>query len=304
MAFPPEVWAVVAAFTRSKRSISRIGRVCKKSHKGVTKSVHPWRALERKYGIQPAEDPERARENTMRYVKERRLVKRGLENFAHTGHLVDRAPRLRPTGLRFWERRLHYLKRDPDFYHVFLTALLDKPVVDTVPTREQAELTNVCDQIGKPLRETPLVLQTPRTLRGGGAQPEMDMTMLCAVYTAVCKPGTNILVLYTKDYNMYAMRMRIDTFLQGFDGASVEGLPPPNWVRHTERLENSKYGAWMHLRNSSSIILCSTDDPLPRVLQFDGVIGPGTGIRPLVWLLEPTFPFPKHYVDFTVPHAD
>ncbi len=294
---PPDVWAVIAAFTRSKGDIVRIGLLCKASHDGVTKQAHPWRMLERKYGIQPAEEPERARENTIKYVKERQLVKHGLERFAFTGELrADRVLRSANANLYFWERVLAYVKSDPLFYHSCLTALFDKP--DTAPTREL-----LCDVPEKPVDREPLVLQPPPAFRGANVLPERDMAMLCAVYTAVRKPGSNILLLHERDVDLW---MRIEKFLEALDGDIVQGLPSPKWVVYSVNLDNSNneavVGTWIQLRNSSSIIVCSTEDPPPRGPEFAGIISSAIRVgRQNHWIIAPGFRPPEHCVHFVVP---
>ncbi len=298
MAFPPEVWAVVAASTYSKRSIACIGRVCKASHDGVTNLAHPWRMLERKYGIQPAENPERARENTIKYVKERRVIKRGLENFANCGFLTVRGPGLpQPTlTLQFWEKELGFVKSYPTSYYVFLTALFDKPVVDTVPIRIEERVKQIIRKVKGD--ETSRVLAMPS--RGEDVWPERDIAMLCAVYTAVRKPGANILLYHDTDDSLWP---RIVMFLEAFDGGIVQGLPPSKWVVYTTELDHDNkdeaVGTWIHLRNSSSILVCSTDAPSPPGPQFYGansfVIRAG---HPTLREIAPQCRFPERSVHF------
>ena len=301
---PPEVWEKIAVFTRSKRSISCIGQLCHASHDGVTKSTRPWRAVEKKYGIRLVTDPARSRENTMKYVKERRVVKRSLESFARTGELVD--GELPSSGtLSFWEGTFDYVKRDPDFYHACLMALFDKPVVDTVASRELTEMRSRCQLLGTPaVIEGALVLHTPHTFPHGRMHtPERDMAMLCAAYTAVCKPGVNLL-LFHEDDPMSGMMFRFRMFLAAFDEQVVDGLALPNWVVHTQHLDgvDGVGNGWrIHLQNSSTILMCAVSELPPLDVQFDGIISctPHAEL-PTAWMLAIEYQLPKHCVNFCI----
>ena len=278
---PPDVWAKIAGFTRSRRGIARVSQLCRASHDGVTKSARPWRALEKKYGIRLVDQKSLARQNAMKYATERAVVKRGFENLALTGNLIameSGGPR-RPRGgtLGYWESSLRFVMRDPDFYHAGLTALLHKNPDEPSGVRQimydairAALVARTADGID--YRELFCELQTPAKFLGGTERPEGSMAMICAAYTAVRKSGVTLLILHERDSGLM---MDLERLLTMFNEDVVDGLAMPNWVVHTAdpgSFHNNITREIMHLRNSSSIFLCHMESIPPLGLQFDGVI--------------------------------
>lgn len=284
-AIPPDVWTLIAEFTRSKRSISRLGQVCHAARDGVTKTTRPWRVLEKKYRIQQSPEPTRARENVIRYVKDQEALKHDLAHitFSRERVLSREGTRLRLKDLE--ESLYDVAMKGRHFYDVYMKAL-------TVPATGFFNGFHLPPDFGR------------------GVSQQMTMTSMCAGYAAVCK-SMNILVLVRADEDDDTSRSLRDTntvfeciedLLGYWNGSPGEGLPMPDWVVSTRRFHGEgedDTGQLLRLRNSSTIFVCSMADPPPLRQTFDGIVvcAKYLGVPP-EWLCVPGYPLPKYRVHF------
>ena len=282
---PPEVWARIATHTRSERGISLTGQLCRASRQGVTKSPRPWRMLEKKYGVQRCEDPTRVREAFLRFAEERGMFKDRLLTFADPDN--DGLP---PYGLEWCalEGVMGHVRADRDTYHASVTALL-------------------CDEVDKTFfRNVEVPVQGAVNLA-----PRTIMGCLCAAYAAV---HTSMAVLLVVNYEPgesingaipLNVAYGLQTLLKNFDDR--DGVPVPKWVVGRTILNGEAgegKGIRLHMRNSSSVVVCSMLNPLPLLGPYDGIVVCAKHDATFEWLdktsdsgeLEPWLP--KHRVHF------